>query len=135
MSETFYVTFWIPLYLGKDQLWSRSKFLWSFDCYEVHLLTFDILMQYVVSIMPYIGWDFLLMQGNARSHTAQIFRNYLQEVAVDTTELLIQSPALQLNLIEYIWHSWWAVKRLSKPNIQRGWSSAQACWNLGETGI
>ncbi|EFA02765.1 Transposable element Tc3 transposase-like Protein [Tribolium castaneum] len=61
----------------------------------------DILADYVVPFALVIGPEFLLMQDNARPHTARCVMQYLQEVGITTLEWPAMSP--DMNPIEHAW--------------------------------
>lgn len=49
---------------------------------------------------PYIGQDFLMMQDDARLHTAQVVRAYLLEVDIEIMDW--PSRIFNLNHIEHV---------------------------------
>lgn len=61
----------------------------------------DILADHVVPFAPFIGPDFLLMQDNARPHTARCVMRYLQEVDIELLGWPPMSP--DTNPIEHAW--------------------------------
>jgi hypothetical protein len=73
-----------------------------------------ILEPHVVPYAPYIGENFILMNDNARPHTAQIVRQYLYEVRI----VIVNWPArsADLNPIEHLWDNMGrSLKTLHQP--------------------
>lgn len=61
----------------------------------------EILGEHVVPYAGFIGENFILMQDNARPHTAAAVRQYLQEVGIQTMDWPARSS--DLNPIEHLW--------------------------------
>jgi hypothetical protein len=61
----------------------------------------NILEDHVVPAAYGVGQNFILMQDNAKPHTAGITRNFLQERGIQIMECPALSP--DLNPIEYVW--------------------------------
>lgn len=61
----------------------------------------DILEPIVVPFIPFIGERFVLMHDNARPHTANCVREYLEEEDIDVLSHPPRSP--DMNPIEHVW--------------------------------
>ena len=82
----------------------------------------DVLQDHVVPFAPYVGPNFLLMQDNARPHTARIVQNYLQEVGINTMDWPARSR--DFNPTEHLWDT-----------IGRRLRAAQSTQHSGGTGV
>lgn len=90
----------------------------------------DILEEYVVPFGPFIGDQFLFMHDNARPHTANVVREYLDEVGIQTLNWPARSP--DLNPIEHLWdHLGTSVRRQQNPpgNLQDLRIALEHEWN------
>jgi transposase len=61
----------------------------------------ECLQDHVVPYAEFLGENFILMQDNARPHTAGIVRQYLNEVGIVTLPWPARSP--DMNPIEHVW--------------------------------
>ncbi|KAA5587389.1 hypothetical protein F3H15_36910 [Pseudomonas aeruginosa] len=62
----------------------------------------NILLEHVLTYAGYIGDHVLLMQDNARCHTARVTTVYLEEVGIATLDWPALSP--DLTPIEHVWN-------------------------------
>uniref|UniRef100_T1IAY8 Tc1-like transposase DDE domain-containing protein n=1 Tax=Rhodnius prolixus TaxID=13249 RepID=T1IAY8_RHOPR len=61
----------------------------------------SINIEAVIPLAPFIGDQFILMQDNARPHTARIVTEYLEQVGITVLDWLTRTP--DMNPIDHLW--------------------------------
>uniref|UniRef100_T1I3P0 DDE_3 domain-containing protein n=1 Tax=Rhodnius prolixus TaxID=13249 RepID=T1I3P0_RHOPR len=61
----------------------------------------EVLLEAVIPLAPFIGDQFILMQDNARPHTARIVTEYLEQVGITVLDWPARTP--DMNHLEHLW--------------------------------
>jgi len=107
------VTLWNTIGRGMALLWFEMKFvlqdvidLYVFDQSTLTALRYngDILAPNVRPFSGAVGDNFILMQDNARPHTAMLVMHYLNQEGIEIMDWLARSPDLNPIIpIEHVW--------------------------------